>query len=224
MVICDTEQVSPEVLKITSDTGLAFFIRTEYLRIVRPEQIENGVEFVDDAEEDIVDAGMVFSVECKATEYLSRAEQCRFNLTQKLLKKKYERKYIEHALDYLEEKNYLNDRRFSVSWLNSRKINHAEGRTKLLAELLSRGISKEDSNGALDEFFAENSEEALCKKAYSRFIRRGKTGDALLRAMLGAGFPYALVRQTVHTAESSVSVDFSESDREMPDIEDAPVP
>lgn len=187
-------------MKITSDTGLAFFIRTEFLRIVRPGQIESAAEFTGEAEADIIDAGMVFSAECKATEYLSRAEQCRFNLTQKLLKKTYERKYIERALDYLEEKNYLNDRRFALSWLHTRSINHAEGRTRLLAELLARGISKEDSRAALDEFFAEKPEEALCRKAYSRFVRRGKTGDALLRAMMGAGFPYTLVRQTVQNA------------------------
>lgn len=201
-------------------------MRTAFLKVVRPEQIKNGAEFAEEAEEDIIDAGMVFSAESKATEYLSRAEQCRFNLTQKLLKKKYERKYIERALDYLEEKNYLNDRRFALSWLHARSINHAEGRTKLLAELLSRGISKEDSNSALDAFFAEHSEEAVCEKAFGRFLRRGKTGDALFRAMMCAGFPYALVRRIVKEAENgnSFSADFIEPDREMPDSEAAPVP
>ena len=202
MVIYSTEQVSPEVIKITSDTGLAFFIRTTFLKIVSPAAIEKDAESSEEEEDDIIDAGMTYSAECKAVEYLARAEQCRFNLAQKLLKKNYERKYIDAALDYLEEKNYLNDGRFARAWLNSRKINHYEGRKRLLAELLSRGISKEDSCEALDEFFAENPEEALCEKAYHKYVRAGKSEEALIRSMTGAGFSYQLIKRTIRNAEN----------------------
>ena len=51
-------------------------------------------------------------------------------------------KCIDLALAYLESKNYLSDERFARVWLNNRKINHSEGRIKLLSELLVRGISK----------------------------------------------------------------------------------
>ena len=185
MVIYSTEQVSPEVIKITSDTGLAFFIRTTFLKIVSPAAIEKDAEFSEEEEDDIIDAGMTYSAECKAVEYLARAEQCRFNLAQKLLKK-----------------NYLNDGRFARAWLNSRKINHYEGRKRLLAELLSRGISKEDSCEALDEFFAENPEEALCEKAYHKYVRAGKSEEALIRSMTGAGFSYQLIKRTIRNAEN----------------------
>lgn len=195
MVIFSTEQVSSEVIKITSDLGLAFFIKTSFLKIIKPERIVPNSEFIGEEESDIVDAGMIYSVECKAVDYLGRSEQCRFGLTQKLINKKFEKKYIDEALDYLEEKNYLSDYRFAKSWLNSRKINHIEGRVKLLAELALRGISKDISNEALNEFFNDNPEETLCLLAYKKFIRNGKKDEKLIRSMLNAGFLYSMIKR-----------------------------
>ena len=157
MIVLSKEQVSAEVMKISSDSGLAFFIRNFYLKIVKPESIFENAEFLDEEEQDIVDAGLAFAAESKAVEYLSRSEQSRFGLAKKLGNKNYERKSIEMALDYLEFKNYLSDERFARAWLNSRRINHSEGRTKLAAELASRGISKEISRIALDDFFFRKS-------------------------------------------------------------------
>lgn len=39
-----------------------------------------------------------------------------------------------------------------------------------MAELLQRGISKDIANEVLDEYFSQNDEEYICKKAYENFI------------------------------------------------------
>lgn len=197
MVIHSIEQVSSEVMKIFSDKGLAFFIRTIYLNRVNSDLIFEGAEFSSEDEEDIVNAGMAYSVEIKALDYLSRAEQCRSRLTQKLLAKNYERTSIDAALDYLTERGYLSDYRFACAWLSSRKINHFEGRTRLLAELLSRGVEKTAAMQGLDEFFEENAESDLCAKAAEKLVRCGKTDEKLVRALIGAGFSYSLIRKTL---------------------------
>ena len=203
MVIYTREQISSEVFKISSDMGSAFFIHTAYLSLVSPEEIQEAAEFLDEKEDEILDAGLSFAVQRKAEEYLSRAEQCRFALTQKLLKKGYEKKHIEKALDYLEGKNYLNDTRFSLSWLNSRKINHFEGRTRLLAELLSRGISKIDANTALDEFFTDNSEYELALSCYEKIKRTSKNSsqplekEKIVQKMLKNGFSWSLIKEVL---------------------------
>lgn len=197
MLIYGTEQVSPDVVKINSDAGLAFFIRISYLKIVPPEKIIQNAEFCEDDEKDVIDAGMCYAAEMKAVEYLARAEQCRFKLTQKLINKKYERQYIERALDYLESKNYLNDRRFAQFWLNGRKINHSEGRTKLAAELAARGIGKEDVLAALDDFFEMNSETELCRKAYEKCLRTKKDPEKIIRTLMSHGFQYNLIKKVI---------------------------
>ena len=90
MIVLSKEQVSAEVMKISSDSGLAFFIRNFYLKIVKPESIFENAEFLDEEEQDIVDAGLAFAAESKAVEYLSRSEQSRFGLAKKLGNKNYE--------------------------------------------------------------------------------------------------------------------------------------
>ena len=189
-------------MKISSDKGLAFFMRKSYLTRVDGDAVVEGAEFSFEDEEDIIDAGMAYSVEVKALDYLSRAEQCRARLTQKLIAKKYEKKYIEAALDYLSEKDYLSDYRFACAWLSSRKINHFEGRTRLLAELLSRGVEKPAALQGLEAFFAENTEENLCAQAVEKLTRRGKRDEKLVRALMEAGFSYSLIRKTLDAVRS----------------------
>lgn len=197
MVIKTREQISPEVLKISSDAGSAFFLRTVYLSLVDEEEIFPCAEFSGEKEDDIIDAALSYSAEVKAEEYLSRSEQSRFALSRKLLNKKHGKKHIEKALDYLEEKNFLSDLRFSRAWLSLRKLNHFEGRTKLSAELASRGIGKEDSEKALDEFFSENPEEELCRKCYEKLSRNPSSGnqEKKIRSMRQKGFSYSLIKR-----------------------------
>lgn len=171
-----------------------FYVRQEYLPSIQLNFLEPGIEFTNEKADELLDAGLTSVVELKAVEYLSRAEQSRFGLTRKLLEKQYEKKFIDNALTFLETKNFLSDARFSRAWLNSRKINHYEGRTKLLSELLSRGISKEVASTAIEDFFTENSEEEIFKKAYERFVRKGKKDEKLVQALLQAGFSYKLIK------------------------------
>lgn len=199
MVIKRVEQISSEVMKITSDTESAFFLRIRYLSLVEPDKIAPGTEFLSDSEDDLLGAALAYSAEVKATEYLSRSEQCRFGLYAKLLKKKHQKKNIEMALDYLEGEGLLSDYRFSVAWLNLRKMNHFEGRSRLSLELLSRGIKKEDAEKALESFFSENSEEEMCRLCLGKLLRTTKnsTEEKIIRSMMQKGFSLSLARRII---------------------------
>lgn len=194
MFIYSIESPSSEVYKITCDKG-SFFVKTVYLNLVDPSLLQKNAEFLDEQEEDIINAGLCYSAELKATEYLARAEQSRFGLTQKLLKKNYDSNSINRALDFLEEKNWLNDQRFCRSWLNTRKLSHFEGRTKLSAELSVRGIKKETVKAALDEFFSENDEIEIGIKCYEKCRRSGKDEEKTIAYMIQHGFSYSAVKK-----------------------------
>ena len=185
--------------KISSNTCSSFYVRQEYLSNIEIDKIECGSEFDELQTDEMLDAGLSCAVELKAVEYLARAEQCKFGLSNKLLAKKFDKKYIEQALSFLESKNYLNDKRFATAWINTRRINHFEGRIKLLAELQHRGISKEIANEAIDEYFSENDEEYICKKAFEKFYKHGKRDEKLIAAMMNAGFPYKMVKEIMNS-------------------------
>ena len=189
------------MLKISCSEGSAFYIRKEYLLSVCGDDIVPGAEFYDSDAEEIVDAGLAAAVEFKAVEYLARAEQCRFILTSKLVKKGYEKKYIDAALDFLESRNLLSDLRYARAWLNSRKINHYEGRTRLIAELSSRGIDRETASSAVDVFFEENDEDEICRCACEK-LGKTKSGDKLIAALLKSGFSYKQIVQNLNTLDS----------------------
>lgn len=196
MVIKSIRETSyPGMFKIAPESGAAFFIRKEYLSEVDFDSIEPEKDFTEEQFNELLDAGFACVVELKAVEYLARAEQSRFGLNRKLLEKKFDKKYITKALDLLEEKNYLSDERYSRAWLNSRRINHYEGKTKLLSELQSRGISKEIAVAAVNEFFEEFDEMEICKKAYEKFVKKGKTDEKLIAAMMQAGFSYKMIKE-----------------------------
>ena len=209
------------VYEITPDAGSAFFLRTRYLTLVKESElvpVKGGLDnsdtlfmpseslepgqpgvFNEEKSLDIMHAALVYSAEFAAMTYLARAEQSRMGLTQKLLKKGIDKAAVKEALDYLEEINYLSDRRFAGAWLRSRSIDHAEGRRKLEVELASRGISREDSKAALDEFFEDKNEHELCERAYRKIMRTKKnTDEAKLYASLSRlGFSSSVIKSVL---------------------------
>ncbi len=128
----------------------------------------------------------------KALALLARCEQCRAGLERKLLQKGFSKPTVDGVLDALEERDFLSDKRFARAWLNSRRIGHYEGRSRLLSELAARGIGKEISKEAVDAFFEEFDEEEICRKAAQKFLAQGKSGDKLMAAMQRAGFSWKM--------------------------------
>ena len=181
------------MFKLTPEEGSAFFVRKEYLPEGLFEKIDVGADFSEDEADSLFDAGLTCAVELKAVSYLARAEQSRFGLSRKLIEKKYDKKYVEAALSYLEGRGYLSDSRYAAAWLNTRKINHYEGRSRLAAELAARGIARDVAVAALDEFFTENDEDEICRKAYEK-LSRTKSGDKLTAAMIRQGFSQKQIR------------------------------
>ena len=185
------------MFKFTPEEGSSFYIRKDYLPEGMFERIDVGVEFSEEEADCLMDAGLTCAVELKAVDYLARAEQSRFGLTRKLIEKKYDKKYVEAALTYLEGWGYLSDQRFARAWLNSRRTNHYEGRSRLAAELASRGIARDVANVALDEFFTENDEEEICRKAYEK-LSKTKSGDKLIAALIRQGFTVKQINKVSH--------------------------
>ncbi len=181
------------MFKVAPEEGSAFYVRAEYLPEGLFEKIDAGADFDEADTDSLLDAGLTCAVELKAVSYLARAEQSRFGLTRKLIEKKYDKKYVEAAMSYLELRGYLSDLRFATAWLNTRKTNHYEGRSRLSAELATRGIARDVANKALDNFFAENDEDEICRKAYEK-LSKSKSGEKLTAAMLRQGFTQKQIR------------------------------
>ncbi len=190
------------MFKVAPEEGSAFFVRADYLPDGLFDRIDTGADFNETETESLLDAGLTCAVELKAVGYLARAEQSRFGLTRKLIEKKFDKKYVEAALTYLEGRGYLSDLRFATAWLNTRKINHYEGSSKLCAELQARGIDKATAESAVNDFFIENDEYEICRKALEKHIAKGKKDEKLISSLLQSGFSYKLIREVMSANEN----------------------
>lgn len=190
------KEVSNDCCNLTFSYGPSFYLRTIYCEGITnlSNRINIGEEFSAEEYEEFVEAGLAYIAERKAMDLLSRSEHSRFLLFTKMIKKGYDCKAVNKALDYLENRKYLSDRRFAEAWLRNRSISHSEGRIRLYNELLSRGVSSVLATEQIDDFFISNSEEEILKKACKKLMRLGKKDDNLYRALIRKGFSSSLIK------------------------------
>ena len=196
MKIESVEMLSDDAARVFTDEIDCVYLRLSYLRELPRERICAGEKVTEDEKNEIADAALAFAAERKAEDYLARCEQSRAGLTRKLLQKEYGKKYIEMALDYLENKKYLSDERYAASWLRMHCSTKLQGRTRLASELMARGISRQTAQQALDEFFADNDEEEICRRAFLKACRK-KSGEKLIKFLADSGFPYKMITKVM---------------------------
>jgi len=197
-----TEWASAGILKVFPADGPSFFARSEDLGDALTIRIAEGGELSLDEAERVAFAMRAYSAERDAMALLARAEHTRHQLSVKLLKKDFPEDARDRALDRLEATGKLSDRRYAEAWLRSRATRRAEGRGKLLAGLLSRGIAGDTARDALEAFFRETDERALCLAAVEKLARTGRSGDKLVMSLIRKGFSLSLARSCIKMREN----------------------
>jgi regulatory protein len=94
----------------------------------------------------------------RALALLARREHSALQLRRKLITRDFDNPTISTVLGVLEAENSLSDERFAETWLASRLSGHPEGRTRLIAGLMQRGIDGGLARRALDCYLADNPE------------------------------------------------------------------
>lgn len=150
-----------------------------------------------EASERIIEAALAYSAEHAAVSYLERAEHSAELLRRKLKQKGHSDSAIQKVLSYAQKRNWLSDERYAGAFLRNRSIRKAEGKTRLLAELAARGISKEIAAKAVEEFFAQKSEASLLQRAAEKLKRQGKTKEQAQQSLIRLGFPWGRIKSYI---------------------------
>ena len=197
MLIYSAERTSEDVYKLSTSLG-SFFLRAAYLNdaqfIIDFDDLESNTQVSSEISEKILDAALAFSAEHAAVSYLERAEHSTELLRRKLKLKGHSDAAIQKALEYAQNRNWLSDERYAGAFLRNRSIRKAEGRTRLLAELAARGISRDTAEKALEEFFAQKSEASLLEKAADKLKKQGKTKEQAQQALIRLGFSWSDIK------------------------------
>jgi regulatory protein len=184
----------PEILTVGMSDGSFFIFRTVYLDEEAPRP---RVELVlsDDAEALYRRAAEIYAAELAAIRLIAIREHSRFLLSLKLRRREFGESAIRVVLDRFESMGLLDDERFAVLWLEARIGSKHEGRAKLLAALLGRGVSREIAERALGKTLLEESEiEALRRFAEKAHIDVAKLDEKARRALRSAGFSGKTIR------------------------------
>ena len=101
-----------------------------------------------------------------------RGRSCQ-EITERLLRKKYEREIIQEVVEELKRLHYLDDRAFAIEWVESR-LREKRGKVLIRRELLKKGIEKEVIDDSISESFEKiaSNEDELAWQAIERKIPR----------------------------------------------------
>ena len=116
---------------------------------------------------------------------------------------------VETVIARLREYGYLDDERYALGYASSKVRQQPIGRRRLEMSLAKKKVARSVADEALNQVFAETSEEELLDRAIAKRVRlrgRPKTraeAKSLFDHLLRQGFPFELVGDKVRAVAKS---------------------
>ena len=133
----------------------------------------------------------------KAFKLLSYRERTIKEMEDRLRKKDFSEEVIKAVVDFLLEKDYLNEKRFAEMWISSRKKHHPRGRKLIYKELKNKGVNQRIINSALDQHLTNQEEIDMAEYLKDKWLRRRTEEDSssykLKNYLANKGFSYDLI-------------------------------
>lgn len=129
---------------------------------------------------------------------------------ERLKRKKFEEGVIKEVLEFLKEKNFVDDNLFTKAWIESR-LKKTFGLKRLKQELRIKGINKEIIDSQISEIKKNYSESEIVAKIVKERFNKLKDIDprkARMRVygyLLRRGFPSEIVLQILNQACKQIS-------------------
>ena len=132
---------------------------------------------------------------------LARSMHSRRALALKLRRAGFASAPVSQALQRLDELGYLDDIGFARLWVRGRVERGSEGRARVLAGLLSRGVSRQDAQAAVAAEYPPERESEICRELAARLVQQLPAGDRggtrVARQLARRGFPNHRVLQVL---------------------------
>ena len=135
----------------------------------------------------------------QAFRYLERRPHLKKELYRKLKQKSFPERSIDQTMDYLEEKQYLDDLDFIRRFINDQVRLKKNGFLLIKKKLIEKGAKQEDAERLLLLYYNENLQvanaKALLEKKKSKLIETdsNKAKQKLVRHLQQKGFPWRII-------------------------------
>ena len=106
-----------------------------------------------------------------------------------VLKQGYDQSLVEPVFKRLEERGYIDDRRFAELWVENRNVNKGSSLKKLRLELSQKGVSQ----SIIEEVFADSERDDTeeLRKIIARKAKKYPDEQKLIQYLLRQGFNYS---------------------------------
>jgi regulatory protein len=125
----------------------------------------------------------------------------RGELFQKLARDGFSREEIEKALQFLEERGYLNDEEFVKIYVETRRRLNPRGLQAIKDELRRKGVPHELLD-SLREFFPREEEVKDARGLIREWSGEGKEKEDINNRLLRRGFSWEVVEEAWYREES----------------------
>lgn len=196
-----------KIVKKDANNVIVKFDNDEQLILSVDVFMQSGLKKNDEISEDrfssLIQENILFHIKQRAFRYLGRRLYSKKELRTKLLQKKYDKKLVDRVIDYLEEKDYLNDKDFAEAFVKDKIILKKWGEQKLKSELIKKGIQPDVISGVLSEQLSDevvlSNLKYIAEKKYKTLIARGKDKDyvkqKLITFLKSRGYNYEAIKR-----------------------------
>ena len=142
----------------------------------------------------------------RAAKLLAAKPRSVAELRERLLERCPSKAVVETVIARLREYGYLDDQRYALGYASAKVRQQPIGRRRLQQSLQMKKVDRAVADEALDQVFAETSEEQLIDRAIEKRVRlRGRPKNraeakSLFDHLLRQGFPFELVSEKVRAA------------------------
>ena len=119
------------------------------------------------------------AVKSAALGYLSVRYYSYKELRDKLKKRGAADSHIEEAVNYLKERNYLDEGKLSEAYIHSRAELSLEGPLRVKQGLVRRGIDDELIGAAMEAYYGEDLQRLVCRAFLEKQLRLCRFADSL---------------------------------------------
>jgi regulatory protein len=114
----------------------------------------------------------------------------------------YDSSLVELVFQRLEERGYIDDRRFAETWLENRNVSKGASAKKLRLELQQKGIASQIIDEVFNETKRDDHDEL--RKVIERKAKKYPDEQKLIQYLLRQGFNYSDISEALSIESSSV--------------------
>jgi len=167
--------------------------------------LRKGAEISESRFDLLVKENQKYFIKQKAFAYLARRQHSEKELAIKLKQKGYNVEFINEVLTELKENNLVNDKNFSLQFVDEMASRKKWSPKKIKAELIKKGISKEIISTVIEEKYSRQAEleNALAVANKKLKILKSKIDDdeiikqKLFSFLYQRGYEYDLVNEII---------------------------